>query len=146
MHSASVFAAQPSNTFASTAKSKTVSLQSQCKKRRVHFNEIVTVGYTYSTVDYDRSSIAAFSLTAEDIQVVKTMKQAMCLVTFELCKERYLVETKHHFLQTQYWTQNQYQPHTTFHPHPIFIPASLQRKAQQLFSMSTAPITDAIPV
>ena len=55
--------------------------------RRVTFNELVSVGYTYANVDYNRKPIYVSPPSLEDILEIQEMRQAFHKETFRLQRE-----------------------------------------------------------
>jgi len=63
-------------------------------KKMVHFNEIVEVGYTHAAEEYDRTSIVASKLTAEDILEILHLREQFRMETLEVTRQRAMEESK----------------------------------------------------
>jgi len=63
-------------------------------KKMVHFNEIVEVGYTHPSEDYDRTSIVASKLTSEDIIDILNLRKQFEKETIEATKQKALEEAQ----------------------------------------------------
>jgi len=66
----------------------------QMLKKEVHFNEIVEVGYTHPSEEYDRTSIVASKLTSEDILEILSLREQYRKETIEATKQRAMEEAK----------------------------------------------------
>jgi len=84
------------NTKSSTTKiqKKKEVCEVQILKKTVHFNEIVEVGYTHPSEEYDRTSIVASKLTSEDILDILSLREQYRKETIEATKQRAMEEAK----------------------------------------------------
>jgi len=62
--------------------------------KRIHFNEIVEVGFTHSAEEYDRTSIVTSKLTSEDILEILHLREQFRLETLEATNKRAMEESQ----------------------------------------------------